>query len=196
MLRGCTLQMPFLEAEAHTTSQPALRTSAGLSPSPSPSLPAFLLWVLIKVLPDSSAPQAGPLLPGPLLHKHEGSLPHPTLGNRAQQDETLTLFFNCCPLLFRKPLSHICLFSTAWLPAKMATGEEHITQPLLFLVPHPLPNRQSRMEGDQNRAIQLPGSITVAFLLRRSGPEPHRQEGLSGHCRSSGPLVPVQSGQG
>lgn len=98
-----------------------------------------------------------------LSSKCEGLLPHPTVGNQAQQDDVLTLLFNCHPLFFRKPLSHIRLFSTPWSLAKRATGEEHITQTLLVcFTPHPLPNRQSRTEGKQRSVAQLPGAPSLS----------------------------------
>lgn len=114
--------------------------------------------------------QKSRLLSSPPSSKCEGLFPHPTVGNQAQQDEVLTLLFNCHPLFFRKPLSHIRSFSTPWSLAERGTGEEHITQTLLLcFVPRPLPNRQSRTEGNQRSVAQPPGapSLSPPFLLGR-----------------------------
>lgn len=151
-------------------------TSVFLPPSPFP--PVFLFRVLIQVL-LRQAGRAGDSRAGFSPASVKGYFPTQqwrTKPNKMRFDPP----FQSPPSFFRKPLSHIRLFSAPWLLAKTATGEEHTAQTLLlFFMPHPLPNGPSRTEGKQSSVVQGLGLGRCAVLTEASGPEQSGQDSRS-----------------
>lgn len=114
-----------------------------------------------------------------LLSKCEGRSPHPTMGNQAQQDEVLTLLFNCCPPFFQKTLKSyppVLNYLVACQDGPRRGMHHTNTSSVLHALPPPKPPKSNRGQEEQGHSAAW-GSKAVVFLLRRSGPEQPRQGG-------------------